>query len=150
MRRLSVESTPIRTQPPIDISTRAPLELESTLKANSTANIGRERFTKPPELQALIKKAMASESQAAVNPNVLRRSGCRCPDKGDPEPDPNRGPCKSRFCFRKQAKSQISLQGAGSDRLKRGSIVKFEGAKTKKRFAISRQASISNSERDAA
>jgi hypothetical protein len=105
MRRLSVESTPIRTQ--VDILTK-PATVEAAGAPSKIAGVkGRERFTKTVEIQTQTRTALSKDLQGLLaNPNV-RRSGCRCPDRYDADPNPDGPRCKSRFCVRKRAKKEI-------------------------------------------
>jgi hypothetical protein len=89
-------------------------------------SIGGNRFKKDPDLVTLIKKPNSATADAAKNPNIMRRSGCRCIDKNDPEP--TLPPCKSRFCEKKRAKTQFGKTGGSKDRaLRKGALVELPG-----------------------
>lgn len=124
MRRLSVENTPISIATRVPIQEAAPLLMAS----QSSDIIGRERFFKTPEIQARVKKALAKDSKnPALNPNVLRRSGCRCSDRYDSEPDPKKPRCKSRFCVRIRSGSQFGKKNSSERDTRRGLMVKLPG-----------------------
>lgn len=135
MRRLSVESTPIRTQ--VDILAK-PATLEAAGGPSKLAGVkGRERFTKTPELQVLtVKTAPKDGSKSLINPNIMRRSGCRCVDKNDPEP--TLPPCKSRFCEKKRVKSQFGSSKPNKERsLRKGAVIKLPGTSGMKKIGAS-------------
>lgn len=132
MRRLSVESTPIRTQ--VDILTR-PVSAETAGSLSKVAAVkGRERFTKSPDLRVITDKtALKGAGKSLINPNLMRRSGCRCIDKNDPEP--TMPPCKSRFCEKKRVKSQFGGAKQNKERsLRKGAVIRLPGASGMKKI----------------